>query len=95
MKQYCRKEKIEKTKKATIRVEHTPGLSAQVDWKENMVLHTVDGKSIKFNIFLYVLSYSKKKYITLTFDRNQDTLFYCLDDAFYHLLSYLLPPNGL
>lgn len=33
---------------------------------------------------MYVLSYSKKKYIALTFDRKQDTLFACLDDAFYH-----------
>ncbi|ULG70896.1 IS21 family transposase [Macrococcus brunensis] len=84
VKQYCRKEKVERTKKATIRVEHTPGLSAQVDWKEDMVLHTCEGKVVRFNIFLYVLSYSKKKYITLTFDRSQDTLFYCLDDAFIH-----------
>lgn len=68
VKNYCRNYKQEKIKKATIRVEHQPGLSAQVDWKENMKLTTIDGEVIEFNIFLYVLPYSKKKYFTLTFD---------------------------
>lgn len=31
VRQYCASIKKDKTKKATIRVEHTPGLSAQVD----------------------------------------------------------------
>lgn len=42
------------------------------------------GEIFTFNIFLYILSYSKKRYITLTFDRKQDTLFSCLNDAFYY-----------
>jgi len=84
VKTYCREFKQEKAQKATIRVEHTPGLSAQVDWKENMHLISNQGEIFEFNIFLYVLPYSKKKFITLTFDRKQDTLFECLDDAFYH-----------
>lgn len=84
VKQYCRKQNVEKIHKATIRVEHTPGLAAQVDWKEDMTLVSRNGEVIKFSLFLYVLSYSKKKYIALTFDRKQDTLFACLDDAFYH-----------
>lgn len=82
VRQYCASIKKEKIKKATIRVEHTPGLSAQVDWKEEMTLHDQEGKAYRFNIFLYVLPYSKLKYITLVFDRSQDTLFNCLDDAF-------------
>ncbi len=84
VKQYCQNQKAERVRKATIRVEHTPGLAAQVDWKEDMTLISKHGKVIKFSLFLYVLSYSKKKYITLTFDRKQDTLFACLDAAFYH-----------
>ena len=63
-------------------MEYTPGLSAQVDWKEDMRLISNQGEIFDFNIFLYVLPYSKKKFITLTFDRKQDTLFECLDDAF-------------
>ena len=65
-------------------MEYTPGLSAQVDWKEEMKLVSSLGEAISFNIFLYVLPYSKKKFLTLTFDRKQDTLFKCLSDAFYH-----------
>lgn len=74
LKKYCLEFKQEKVQKATIRVEHSPALSAQVDWKENMRLISNQGEIFEFNIFLYVLLYSKKKFITLTFDRKQDTL---------------------
>lgn len=84
VKTYCREFKQEKIQKATVRVEHSPGLSAQVDWKEDMRLVSRQGEIFHFNIFLYVLPYSKKKFLTLTFDRKQDTLFECLDDAFYY-----------
>lgn len=47
-----------------------------------MTLYGRDGKPYRFNIFLYVLPYSKLKFITLVFERNQDTLFSCLHDAF-------------
>ncbi len=83
VKTYCRQIKQAKVHKATVRVEHSPELSAQVDWKEDMRLISNQGEIFEFNIFLYVLPYSKKKYVTLTFDRKQDTLFECLDDAFY------------
>ena len=81
---YCAKYKHHQVHKATIRVEHTAGLSAQVDWKEEMTLYNNEGRSFTFNIFLYVLPYSKLKYITLIFERSQDTLFNCMDDAFDH-----------
>lgn len=84
VKEYCRNLRKDKIKKATIRVTHQPGLSGQVDWKEEMKLISKHGEVFKFNIFLYVLPFSKKKFITLTFDRKQDTLFECLDEAFYH-----------
>ena len=38
VKDYCRRFRKEQTKKATIRVEHTIGLSAQVDWKEHVTM---------------------------------------------------------
>ncbi|PTM23637.1 IS21 family transposase [Lactobacillus sp. PFC-70] len=82
VREYCASVRKERTRKATIRVEHTPGLSAQVDWKEEMTLYDKDGKPYHFNIFLYVLPFSKLKYITLVFERSQDTLFQCLNDAF-------------
>ena len=74
MKQYCRKERKARQKQATMRVTHTPGLAGQVDWKEDMTLISRHGEIFRFNIFLYVLSFSRKKYITLTFDRHQDNL---------------------
>lgn len=84
VREYCKNHKEDKIKQATIRVTHQPALSGQVDWKEEMKLISKYGEVFQFNIFLYVLPYSKKKFITLTFDRKQDTLFQCLDDAFYH-----------
>lgn len=81
---YCKKTKREKQQKATIRVEHHPGVAAQVDWKEDMKLISKTGEIFTFNIFLYVLSFSRLKFITVTFDRKQDTLFECLDDAFQY-----------
>ncbi|HCV7134715.1 TPA: IS21 family transposase [Staphylococcus aureus] len=82
LREYCKNKKQNETKKATIRVETNPGIVAQVDWKEDMVMHDKFGRTYQFNIFLYVLHYSKMKYITLTWDRKQDTLFECLKDAF-------------
>lgn len=82
LREYCKNKKLNETKKATIRVETNPGIAAQVDWKEDMIMHDKFGRTYQFNIFLYVLHYSKMKYITLTWDKKQDTLFECLKDAF-------------
>ncbi|ARJ50865.1 transposase [Staphylococcus lutrae] len=82
LREYCKNKKQNETKKATIRVETNPGIAAQVDWKEDMMMHDKFGRTSQFNIFLYVLHYSKMKYITLTWDRKQDTLFECLKEAF-------------
>lgn len=68
--------------KATIRIETTPGLSAQVDWKENLKLVSRNGEVFTINIFLYILGYSRMKYLQLTVDRLQPTLFDCLNQAF-------------
>ena len=77
-------QKIKKNllKKATLRVETTPGLQSQIDWKESLTLLSKDKTPYKVNIFLYVLSYSKFKYIELTIDRVQPTLFRCIVNAF-------------
>lgn len=75
VKDFCREIKREELKKATIRFETNPGLQAQVDWKEDLTLVSNKGEIFKVNIFLIVLGYSRKKYIELTLDRNQDTLF--------------------
>lgn len=85
VKDYCRQYKKKEVKKATTRVEHTIGLSAQVDWKEKVLMHDKNNVEHIFSIFLYVLPYSKRKFIKLTLDQKQDTLFECLTEAFHFM----------
>ena len=80
---FVKEHKDIETKKATIRFETTPGLQAQVDWKEEMSIQTRTGETLKVNVFLMILGYSRLKYICLTSDRTQETLFRCLMNAFY------------
>lgn len=87
LRRYCRNIKADKIQKATIRVETTPGLSAQVDWKEDLKLVNKFGEVISCNIFLYVLGYSRIKYLELTFDRSQTTLFRCLTNELVNRLN--------
>ena len=74
VKAYCHQIKATENLKATIRFETNPGLQAQVDWKEDLTLISKNGEIFTINIFLMLLGYSRKKYIELTLDRNQDTL---------------------
>lgn len=82
VKKYVREHKSQQKKKATMRFETLPGYQAQVDWKENLQMVSKSGKKYKINIFLYVLGYSRYKYIEMTFDRKQETLFKCMNNAF-------------
>lgn len=75
---FIREHKKEEQKKATMRFETTPGFQAQVDWKEDFRIINKEGKEFKINIFLMILGYSRYKYIELTLDRTQDTLFECI-----------------
>ena len=68
--------------KVTIRFETTPGYQAQVDWKEKLVLVDSSNATYTINIFLMTLGYSRMKFVKLTFDRTQTTLFECLTSAF-------------
>ena len=74
--------KKEENRKATIRYETIPGHQAQVDWKEKFKIVDKYGTEYTINIFLMILGYSRKKFIKLTFDRSQQTLFECLSQAF-------------
>ena len=78
---FIREHKQEEQNKATMRFETTPGFQAQVDWKENFKLINKDGKQFEINIFLMILGYSGYKYIELTLDKTQDTLFECIIHA--------------
>lgn len=79
---YCKTVRQEEEKKATIRFETTPGLQGQVDWKENLKIYDRSNNEYEINIFCIVLGYSRKKYIEMTMDRSQDTLFRVMINAF-------------
>jgi len=82
LKDYCKRIKKEKTERATIRIETNPGLSAQVDWKEDFSLHTKKGELIVFQIFLMILGCSRYKYFEPTLNREQKTLFKSMINGF-------------
>ena len=79
---FVQKHKEEQIKKATIRFETAPGLQAQVDWKENLKMVSKHGEIFEVNIFLMVLGYSRMKFVKLTSDKTQKTLFECMNEAF-------------
>ena len=68
----------------TIRFETIKGFQSQVDWKEKLKIHDISGKEYIISIFLIVLGNSRYKYIELTSNQTQQTLFECLTNAFYY-----------
>jgi len=76
--------KEDKINEATIRFETNPGLQCQIDWKESLTLVSKNGEVFLVNIFLSILGYSRLKYIELTLDKSQPTLFRCLTNAFHY-----------
>ena len=54
VKRYCRHYRDERVKKATIRIETTPGLSAQVDWKENIKMVSKYGEVFYLDLSQYL-----------------------------------------
>ena len=79
---FVKKHKEEQIKKATIRFETAPGVQAQVDWKENLKMTSKHGELFEVNIFLMVLGYSRVKFLKLTSDKTQKTLFECMNEGF-------------
>ena len=75
-----KKEKI--INELTIRFETIKCYQSQVDWKEKLKLHDIYGNEYLISIFLIVLGNSRFKYIELTFDQTQSTLFKCMNHAF-------------
>ena len=84
VKNYVSKHKKDIIKELTIRFETVPGFQSQVDWKESMTLRNREGIEFHFNIFLMVNGYSRFKYIELTSDRSQPTLFRCMINSFIY-----------
>ncbi len=82
---FVKDHKKSEIKKATLRFDTSPGLQAQVDWKESINMFSKHGEIFEVNIFLMVLGYSRLKYLKLTADRTQETLFKCLTHGFKYL----------
>jgi len=70
-----------------MRFEANQGLQCQIDWKENLSLISKNGEVFVINIFLSILGYSRLKYIELTLDKQQPTLFKCLNNMFKYFLK--------
>ena len=85
VKNYVKKHKKDKPKKASIRVPKVPGKTGQVDWKEDFTLISKHGEILVFNIFLFTLPFSEKKYCKLTLDKKQDTVINSLIYAFQYV----------
>lgn len=81
IKAYTHNLKKEKQNEVTIRFETSPGLQCQIDWKEELTLVSTLGETFTINVFLAILGYSRYKYIELTLDRSQPTLFKCLTNT--------------
>ena len=60
--------------KALIRFKTAPGLHEQVDWKESLKMIGKNGVIFQVNIFLMVIGYSRKNFLKVTSDKNQNTL---------------------
>jgi len=55
-------------------VETAPGQRGNHDWSDYHITFTLTGKSEKVTFFSYILSYSRRQYISLVDDKTQDTL---------------------
>ena len=82
VKNFCFKYKKEKLHQVAVRFETTPGFQAQVDWKEKFKLTNKNGEIIEFYVFIVVLGYSRMKYLMVTKDRTQTTVFKGLLESF-------------
>ena len=85
IKDFIRNLNTEKQKQAVIRFETNPGFQAQVDWKESLVFKTMNGDTIKFNVFLLILGFSRTKFLYVTESKDLNTVEQCLVKAFKYI----------
>lgn len=82
IKNFTHKLREDRINEATLRFETNPGLQCQIDWKESLKLVNKNNEVFLINIFLAILGFSRRKYIELTYDKTQPTLFKCLTNMF-------------
>lgn len=81
---YVKNEKLlpKKQPKGFPRFETDKGYQAQVDWKEDITLHTRAGVEITFNIFNLELGFSRFNAVFYSQFKEQNDVFRCLIRAF-------------
>jgi hypothetical protein len=60
-------------------------VQAQVEWKESLKFKTKDGETIKFNVFLLILGFSRTKFLMVTETRDLQQVEFSLACAFKYL----------
>jgi transposase len=89
VREYVRGKKEQLDEKATVRFETMPGLQGQMDWaffEDHTVLE--DGQQKKLYCFLFILGYSRARYIEFVTDMSTNTLICCHANAFRYLGGY-------
>lgn len=66
-------------------VETDPGQRANHDWSDYNITFTLTGETQRVTIFSYILSYSRRQYMSLVDDKTQSTLLRELIAAFIYL----------
>ena len=57
-----------------LRINHQPGKTAQIDWKESQKIELTTGETVTFNVLAIKLPYSGKVVFEVTKNRNQASL---------------------
>lgn len=78
---YINKVKESVPAKTTVRFETPPGKQAQFDWST----YTVDmnGKQVTVYCFLLILGYSRKKYMTFSFNQTTESVMEALEEGLH------------
>lgn len=82
-KYYCwlRDINVKKRAQAHVRYETSPGQQLQVDWKENVTLHTKKGDEITFNVMSSTLGYSRMHVFIYTKGKTTEDFLRCIIDT--------------
>lgn len=78
---FCRRKKIiigKNDGKAHVLFETAPGHQLQVDWKEDLTVHTIDGKELYFNILSATLGASRYHVYIHTIGKTRSDFFRCV-----------------
>ncbi len=87
---------LTKSYKPTVRFETAPGVQLQVDWKENIVMHSRDGMRYDFNILTSTLGYSRFHKFKYAKTRTTEEFIRCIYELFNELgggVDHILTDN--